>query len=141
MSRLIRAAVYQCIYETLERQGLPPTVAEIASACQLTAAAAERALAQLEVRRQIVRLPDKPRGIRLTEMDRRWWVEEQVYRYLRRYSQQWGCLPSLQHIAQDCGLGMKTARDHVQHLTASGRLNGLSVGGLAAFFIPTKQSA
>lgn len=133
--------VYHTIRQHIEHRGFPPTAEEIASLCNLSLAQVEAALERLARRGQIIRLPGKARGMRLPEMDRRWWVEEQVYAYLRGYSQRSGQLPSLHQIARGCGLSLETVFGYVYQLHVSGRLHGLPVGGLSSLFTAPIPSA
>lgn len=133
--------IYHFIRQQIETRGFPPTVEEIAQSCQLALSEVEDTLTRLEQRRQIVRLAGKARGIRLPDMDRRWWIEEQVYRFILCYHQQWNRFPSLYQIAEACGLGSETVAGYIYQLYTSGRIHGLSVGGMPATAVSTAQSA
>ncbi len=103
MKSRIHERVYGILREAILTNGLPLTAEEIASQHRLKPATVEKALHRLERQGRITRLPQRPRSIRLPEIDRQWALEETLVESLARFIQDQRRLPQIHELADSLG--------------------------------------
>ncbi len=115
MKKNICASVYQYLFTTIQRNGYPPTLQEIAANCGLNETQLIQSLNQLEQEGRISHSPQKTRGLRITELDWRWYREDQISRFIQTHIQEHQVSPTIFEIAKSCGLSTAMVMDCLSH--------------------------